>query len=177
MPTITNRVLVRAVRRIPLFSGLSIPQVQRMLSLCTVCTPEAGDIVCEEGAPSEQLHILISGELEVVTGDDVQLATICPVNTAGEMGVLTGERRSATVLASRTSRLLCLQRSNLDHLLRNDTHMAANIYRNTIAVLCARLRSDNERQRIEALEMQHRFEHEDAMPRLFHTRRAHRTRR
>lgn len=82
---------------------------------------QKGDILFRQGEPSDSMCILISGRLHVATEQaDGTLRVIAEVGRSeviGEMGVLTGEPRSATVLAARDSELLMLSRAAFDRLV------------------------------------------------------------
>jgi CRP-like cAMP-binding protein len=66
---------------------------------------DTGDIVVREGGTSSCLWILVSGALRVVKGN-VTVSTIDhPGAVIGEMSLLLGSRHSATVEATRPTRL------------------------------------------------------------------------
>ncbi len=78
-------------------------------------TLSAGEVLFEEGEPSETVALVLEGELEVVrrTGSrEVVLGTIGPGEYAGEMGVMEGRRRAATVRARQPARLRLLDRES-----------------------------------------------------------------
>ena len=80
------------------------------------------------------------------------MATILPVTTVGEMGVLTGQPRSATVEAIKESRVLALLKPRFDALLLEDKELSARIYRNVIHILAEKLVNDNIRLRDQQIE-------------------------
>ena len=96
-------------------------------------------------------NILISGQLSIVTGEGIRVATIFPVNT-GEMGVITGEPRSATVEASKQSNIFVVRKAAFDGMLSDDGDMRATVYKNIIDVLSVKLNNDNVRLRDHQLE-------------------------
>ena len=67
----------------------------------------AGQLLFEQGEPSDALYILVTGFLGVYAldgeGSEVLVETIRPGETAGEMGVVAGVPRMATVRAVRDS--------------------------------------------------------------------------
>ena len=97
MPTNTGKLLVQVLRKILIFKGLSPSQVKKILGLCAHKLYKVRYELCRNNTPSDEMYILLSGELAVVTGEGIRVATILPVTTVGEMGVITGEPRSATV--------------------------------------------------------------------------------
>ena len=63
--------------------------------------------------------------------------------TIGEMGVFTGEPRSATVQAVKTSALLILKSSEMNALIRRDTEFGVRIMSKVIRILSERISADN----------------------------------
>jgi CheY-like chemotaxis protein len=98
------------------------------------------------------MYILLSGELIVSTVEGVRVATILPVTTVGEMGVINGQPRSATVEASKQSDVFLLQKHQFDAVLREDREMRSVVYKNIIDVLSRKLTDDNVRMRDHQLE-------------------------
>ena len=140
--------LVQALKKIPLFRGLSPSLIQKVLGLCTLrtCAPE--EILCRGGDhPSDEMFILLSGKLGVMTADGLRIATLTPVMTGGEMGFTTRQPRSATVIAIEPSQVLIIARAQFDFLLRADRDMQVTIYRNIIDILAAKIVDDNVRTR------------------------------
>lgn len=77
-----------------------------------------GYVLCYQGETSDSFYVLISGRLEVLvrtsTGQLRQVGEISQGETAGEIGVFTGEPRSATILASRDSELLKFSKNEFE---------------------------------------------------------------
>lgn len=93
---------LEAIRRTELFAQLPA-QEQQMLAGHLIHAPfAAGDIITRQGAVAHWLYLIIRGEAKVlVDGPDGRLpvATLRDGAIFGEMGMLTGEARSATVIA------------------------------------------------------------------------------
>ena len=135
--------LLQVLRKIPLFKGLDPPRIKKILGLCVHKVYQPDQLICRSGAPSEEMYILLSGELAVVTSEAVKLASIKPVATVGEMGVITAQPRSATVQATQPSNLFVIHKHQLDAALRDDQTMQSQIYLNIIGVLSDKLEGDN----------------------------------
>lgn len=135
---------IQVVKRIPLFQGLQTDQALAMIKVCERRTLQRREQLCKYGDPSNDMFILLSGELSIRTAKDVQIAKIKPIAPVGEMGIFTGEPRSANVMASEASSLLVLSKAKLDMFMRRNPPIEIIISRNLINTLSERLRTANQ---------------------------------
>lgn len=142
-----SKLLVKILKKIPIFDALPPSQVKRLVSLCEPRALEEGDVLCHSGTPSDEMYILLAGELSVTTGEGHLVATLSPVTTVGEMGVITGQPRSATVTAVRATRTLVLKRERFESAIEDDTALSSRVMRNFIEILAHRVGEDNVRLR------------------------------
>lgn len=88
----------------------------------TTTVARSGDVVVREGEPSDDLLLVVLGRLRVVrssaAGERTTVAEVGRGETVGEIGLITGEPRSATVYAIRDSILARLTRERFDLLCR-----------------------------------------------------------
>jgi predicted acylesterase/phospholipase RssA len=82
------------------------------------------------------LYVLISGRLQVVTADQTGheqvIGEIGPGESVGEMHLLTGEARSATVYSIRDSELVQLSKASFDRLVAKHPHIMEHIAQQVI---------------------------------------------
>src|SRR5215469_12723301 len=100
----------------------------------------AGTVLFRSGDPAEDAFVVLSGRLGVITGVDageLPIAYINPGEIVGEMGLISHEPRSATVVALRDGNLLRIPRPTAELLLRSSHEVAAFLLR----LLAARLRT------------------------------------
>ncbi len=131
------------IRRIPVFSDLSVDRAKLILALCSKIDLNVGDVLCKLGGPSDAMFILLQGKLAVKIKDSATIATITPVSSIGEMGVFTGEPRTANVEAMEKSSLLCLKKLDIEKLIGKDPRFGVSIMRKVIHELSSRIREDN----------------------------------
>jgi CRP/FNR family transcriptional regulator/CRP/FNR family cyclic AMP-dependent transcriptional regulator len=83
-----------------------------------------GEVVFHQDDPGDSLHIVSSGSLKVVLrgteGDEAIIATLHPGDFFGELSLLDGAPRSATVAAVEPSETLTLPRDSFRDLLDRD---------------------------------------------------------
>ena len=142
-----SKSLVQALKKIPVFEGLSPSQLQRLLSICQSRELAAGDVVCQSDTPSDEMYILLAGELAVTTAQGLTVAQVSPVTTVGEMGVITGQPRSATITAAIPSRILVMRKEAFALVLAQNMSLEARVMRNFITVLSGKVTNDNLRLR------------------------------
>ncbi len=133
------------LRRISLFGQLGLEQLEAVQRITREVQYVAGEAILREGDPGDDLYLLVDGEAEAWrqagTPSAVRLSTMTPGSALGEMAVLDGEPRSATVVATRDSRLLVLEGRRLRELVIERPEMAFEIFR----VLCGRVRAAESR--------------------------------
>ena len=102
--------LLRHVGGLPIFAGVAPATLEAVLARCRRRAVAAGEIVMRQGEPADRLAIIVSGALAVSQldgeGREGRLRTMGPDEVFGEIGLLTGSPRTATVTAVEPSALL-----------------------------------------------------------------------
>jgi CRP-like cAMP-binding protein len=100
------------LRDVPLFSRLSLQQLDAINQIMTEHQYLRGEVVFREGDPAGELYLLIEGKIRIVsdygTADEMILNTLIAPNYFGEMAILDDKPRSATVVVVDDARLLAL---------------------------------------------------------------------
>jgi len=114
---------VDALHGIPLFAELSDDERQKVAAHMVHAPFANGDVLTRQGAVAHWLYIIISGEGEVVHelpgGVTQSLALLHAGDVFGEMGLLTGEPRTATVIARSDMECYRLDKSGLQEILES----------------------------------------------------------
>lgn len=85
---------------------------------------EKGKTLCREGEVADTLFLIQQGETQVYRGHSREpVDTVGPGDTIGEMGVFTGQKRTATVKAATACKVLLIPDSDLKALLLQDAKM------------------------------------------------------
>ncbi len=91
------------ISKIDLFQTLSEEQVNDIAMAATERNFNKGDVVCKQGDDGRSLFIVRDGCLKVFITNDAgaqqQVAVLIPEDFFGEMSLLTGDKRSATIIA------------------------------------------------------------------------------
>lgn len=126
-----------ALRDVALFSTLPEPARTELAAGGARRALPAGAWLFEVGEPAASLHVVLSGRLEVVGEDGTVLREVGRGAAVGELGVLTGEPRSASVRARRDSELLEIAGAAFESVLSRDPALPVAVAR----VLAGQLRA------------------------------------
>jgi CRP/FNR family transcriptional regulator len=136
---------VTLLARIPLFSELSPSELERIASVAIPRTFPKGVRVFHEGDSGDACYIVRSGDLRVTRehsdGRAIALAALGPGDIFGELAMLDGGTRSASVEAISDSELLALPGSDVRRVIAEHGDIAAKL----IVAITRRLRDTNER--------------------------------
>src|SRR5437773_6870603 len=112
---------VGLLSRVSLFSELSGEELERISRVAIPRSFPAGVRVFHEGDHSDACYLVRSGDLRVTRehsdGRAIALATLAPGDIFGELAMLDGEARSASVETLTESELLALPASDVRRLL------------------------------------------------------------
>ena len=126
---------IRHLQRVPLFSGFNEDELRRIAELSRIVDAPAGSAVTQIGEPGASFFVIIDGTVAVRTpvGAGGQLH---PGEFFGEMSLLDGEPRSATIVATTDLRLLIVDRSHFWRLLDE----TPELIRRMLTILSRRVR-------------------------------------
>lgn len=129
-----------ALRQVSLLSGLSLERLQAVERIVREAEYVRGEVIVREGEPGDELYLLVEGSVDVVknagTPGEERLNALGAGAYFGEMAVLDGSPRSATVIAASDARVLVLAGSRLRELVHEMPELAFDLLR----VLAERLR-------------------------------------
>lgn len=132
-----------------LFRGLSTEEVREIVRVSEQRTVEPGDRLFTQGDEAQALYMIQSGEFEVSAhtefGDEVVLAHLGPGAVVGEMALLEGGARSASVEALSECVIFQLSHDAFDALRAKRRHSAYKLILNLAATLGDRRRQADAR--------------------------------
>ena len=120
----------RALREIDLFRPLSDDELRTAAARCRALHYAAGERVIEEGAAGDSFFVVDRGEVEVskeLGGVRRTLARLMEGQFFGEMALLTGERRAATVVAATDVDLFTLDKVGFHDIIVGNPAIAVDI--------------------------------------------------
>jgi CRP-like cAMP-binding protein len=108
---------IRRLEEVPIFEDCTRRQLREVAAISKVVELPAGSVVTRTGDPGEEFFVLVDGSVTVEISPRKR-GRLRPGDFFGEMSLLDGEPRSATVRAETDVRLLVIQRRNFQSLLR-----------------------------------------------------------
>lgn len=142
--SIMERILL--LRRVPLLADLSPSDLKRVAAIASEHHFLDGEIIFEQDEPGDEMYVLVSGEVCVMVkkdnNNDKEVARRAAGEVVGEMSVISGGLRSATLTAAGDVHLLCLDQKSFEGLLRERPEVSLAVMR----MLCERLRQATQRE-------------------------------
>jgi CRP/FNR family transcriptional regulator, cyclic AMP receptor protein len=105
--------------RVPLFRDLSKAQLRTIADVSGSRRVRAGEELVKQGAAGSVFFVIVEGRAKVVRGGRT-LKRFGPGDFVGEMSILTGAPRSATVVTETPVECLTLSGTNLRSVLRRE---------------------------------------------------------
>jgi len=131
--------MMQIVQKIDTFKGLDASEAGPLIRMCRFQVWQLSQIIYQIGQPSTDMIILLHGELSVTSQSGEAIGRILPGTSTGEMGILTGQPRSANVTAAIESTGLIIHKDGLETLMAENWHVHVKILRNMLNLLCKRL--------------------------------------
>jgi CRP/FNR family transcriptional regulator/CRP/FNR family cyclic AMP-dependent transcriptional regulator len=129
----------QSLARIPLLSDVSAEALGQLSQHLRRRSYQRGEIVFHQGDPGDTLHLVQQGRVKVVlpaeSGDEVVLAILGPGDCFGELALLDGEPRSATVVAVESVETFALGRNDFLSFIRSNPEVAERLVANLARVI------------------------------------------
>jgi CRP-like cAMP-binding protein len=111
-----------ALRGIDFLSVLSQEELGALAQQAQIRVYLAGEVVFHQGDEGAELFFILDGHADVKVGEgtDSVVTTLNPMQFFGEMSLLTGERRSATIVAQTRLEVLVLHKEAVARPLKSN---------------------------------------------------------
>jgi CRP-like cAMP-binding protein len=129
------------LRSVPVFAHLPPKALDQVSALAKDITHSEGHVVVREGAGAHAVHVIVSGEAKVSV-DGAEIAVLGPGDHFGEIALLSGGTRTATVTAACDLRVLAIDAISFLRLVHSDPVLKESLP----PVISARLRELDEKR-------------------------------
>jgi CRP-like cAMP-binding protein len=126
---------IRHLQKVPMLADCTRKQLKAVAAIARVVEAPAGTVLTRTGDPGDEFFVIVDGSATAEISPRKR-RRMAPGEFFGEMSLLDGEPRSATVKADTDMRLLVIPRRNFQALLNE----VPELTRSLLAVLSRRLR-------------------------------------
>lgn len=118
-----NGEIISKLRQIPVLRSLDERELQDLLAFSELREYKSGKTILQEGTADSTVYYLVSGQVKIMKKGKELLALRRTGDVFGEIGVIAGSSRSASVVAKTDSVCLAADSSKLDSLTEKDRMM------------------------------------------------------
>ena len=112
-----RRDLLEKLSGFPVFAGCSQDDLEALIKVSEACSLPAGWAMIAQGTPADFCYIILRGSAGIYRGNE-RIAELGAGVLVGEMAVLSGDLRTATVTTMTRVSTLAVANSVMDQLLR-----------------------------------------------------------
>lgn len=141
---LANNDRVEVLARLPLLARCSRRELAHIADICVEAEMGAGSVLTRQGQAGGLAFVILEGGAEVRRGEQV-LGTVGTGDIIGELALIDGRPRSASVRATSDMRVLQINSDDFGALLDK----MPNFTRNLLVSLSLRIRQMDERWRVE----------------------------
>jgi len=121
----------------------SVVHADRLADYCRRLEVAAGQVIARQGEPATSMHFILDGRVGIVVdlddGRTVRLRSLGRHTTIGEMGLITGRPRSATIVAEADSMLYELTAESYERINREQPALSQALLGYIVSVMSERL--------------------------------------
>lgn len=132
--------MTESLKRLPIFAACSERDLDAVARLSTTLDIPAGRVLAAEATPGHEFVVIRAGTV-TVTRDGSQLAELGPGDYFGEISLIDGGPRTATVTTATPATIEVVERRDFDALLEKVPGLAQRL----MVGLAARLREKTDR--------------------------------
>jgi CRP-like cAMP-binding protein len=126
----SRRPGVRLLAKVPLFSGLSQAHLRTVANLAEEVRYGPGRMIVKSGTPGVAFYIIVDGQAKVLKGKITTArreATLGVGDFFGEMALLDGGPRSASVVAETPLTTIRIERASFRKVLKDEPDIAVKL--------------------------------------------------
>jgi len=155
-----NKKALELLKRIKKFQAFSDDDLESFLEVGKLQSYEAGETIIKKGSKDHWVYFLISGQVKIVKGEKTFAILEHSGDLFGEMGVIDGEPRSASVWALKKTMVLGLDCADFDSKRKESAGIFLyTVFRLFAESLAERLRITND----EVLKLQTELKQKDKL--------------
>lgn len=123
--------MINFLKLVPLFSSLKDEELDAILSYSSKVNYPKNKIIFIENEEGDELYMILKGSVKVVRisegGEEIILAVLQKGDFFGEMSLLDGKPRSATVISNEDSTLILFNKNNFEKVIEKYPRIALKL--------------------------------------------------
>jgi CRP-like cAMP-binding protein len=149
--------ILSRMEKVEILTTLSRDELRKLAGQVRVETYAAGELPVKQGDPGDSFYMIKSGKVDVIVekagGESAVVATLGPGNFFGEMSLLTGAVRTASILVKEDAEFIVVDKDSFASTLANHPSLVESLSH----ILAARQAGlDAQRERLDADALEHR---------------------
>jgi CRP-like cAMP-binding protein len=145
----------KSLEMVDVFADLNREQLTKIFLICHEEQYQPGDLIFEEGSPSNDIYVILDGKVEILVNASQsqesfehqelrRITTLERGQSFGEIALVDEGLRSASArCSSEPCRLLIIKRDDLMALMRSNLDIGFTVMTNLAADLCLKIRHTN----------------------------------
>lgn len=143
-----DELLSMAIADVPLFAELNRDEMALIEGHLVYRKIKAGATIYKQGSHADSVCFVVDGEMEVIKqegpGKEVKVATLRKGQAVGEMAIIDGLTRSATIRARTVCSVLILKRVEFNRVVDNHPLISVKILKGLARMLSSNLRQTSD---------------------------------
>ncbi|HEV8057803.1 MAG TPA: cyclic nucleotide-binding domain-containing protein [Actinomycetota bacterium] len=124
-----------ALAQVPLFAGMPPRFLKRLGDKMDEQRFMEGATIVRQGEPGDTFYVLVEGEAKVKDANGRTLSRLIPGDFFGEISLMDGGPRTATVVAETNLTTLALSRKDFSALLQSEPKVTVGLLKHASALL------------------------------------------
>ena len=121
--------------QVPLFAGVPPRFIKRLAGEMDEQRFMEGATIVRKGEPGETFYVLVEGEAKVADENGKRLAQLIPGDFFGEISLMDGGPRTATVVAETPLTALAVSRKDFRSMLEAEPHVTVGLLKHAATLL------------------------------------------
>jgi RimJ/RimL family protein N-acetyltransferase len=136
--------ITEITRQSDIFQGLSDGELSQLAHICKMVSYPAKQTICNEGECGTEIFVLAEGNASVyIKGKKEKMSKVAKIGQGeifGEMAIIEDLPRTATLITDVDSKLVVIEKHELDHLMNKNCHLGKMVMKNIALGLSRKLR-------------------------------------
>jgi CRP-like cAMP-binding protein len=119
---------IELIKKVPLFRHCTRKELEEIAAIADELDLKEGAMLTREGRSGREFFVIVEGDADVVRGDE-WVNSLGRGEFLGEIALVTGQPRTASVKAASPMRVLVITRQNFSRLLDQSPEIQGKILR------------------------------------------------